>query len=365
MNRVSGAKFQQAISLQDAFCKEDQQLHRQMFRNAKSVLQKIERLERKIQTFHQDDQRLFQEWEQAFFHEKRQQFASLQNRCYVLTHFHNRILATSRLLRVSISRAYQILKDEEEVFETGSDKTRAMLKRTWAERDQFAQAEIAKAAEASLAEKKPKASGKKSEDKLQALSQKASSPLPKPPWQTGREELKLTYRKLVRKLHPDSMAVNFRHSARPEWMSYYWHQAQDAYQAKDQTVLEKLYVMTVIHLQDLASMNLVEITDCANWLERYLETLQAKAALFKRSRAWGFSKRKSHQSLINTITKDFLKQMAPLHQQIQHLDFYHEMLEGGRKPLAALQKLADSQIRRRKRRPFVHANQTSFLEFLS
>ncbi len=362
MNRVSGAKSQQAISLQDSISIEDPALLRQTFRQAKSVLQKIERLEKKIRIFHQDDQRLFQDWEQTFFHEKRQQFASLQNRCYVLTHFHNRILATSRLLRVSISRAYQILKDEEEVFESGSDQTRALLQRTWAERDQFAQAEVAKASEVAMEQRQ---AGHRIKEKAKSFAQQSSQSLTKPPWENGREELKLTYRKLVRKLHPDSMTVNSRRSVKTEWMSEYWHQAQNAYQAKDQAALEKMYVMTVIHLQDFSAMTLAEISDSADWLQRYFESLQATAQIFKRSRAWGFSKRKNYRSLIEAITKDFSRQMAPLHKQIQHLDFYHEMLEGGRKPLHALQKLADSHLRRRKRRPFVHANQTSFLEFLS
>jgi hypothetical protein len=177
------------------------------------------------------------------------------------------------------------------------------------------------------------------------------------PGENDEVNLKVIYRKLVRKLHPDQMGHIYKNTIQPEWIQTFWHRAQQAYQKKDFLLLEKLYVMTLLRLKELSALTIDEIKKSGRWLSEDLEDLELESKNLKRSWAWGFAKRKNFQPLIKKIEKNFDRQKSSIKEEIDGLEEYHEFLR--RMPRRARKRKSSSAGPAfRKRRS--HPDQTSF-----
>ncbi|MEO5968377.1 MAG: hypothetical protein ABIQ95_00495, partial [Bdellovibrionia bacterium] len=139
-------------------------------------------------------------------------------------------------------------------------------------------------------------------------------------------ELKQTYRKLARKIHPDSQSPKDSESLK-KWYSKIWHRVQNAYQHRNLTALKKLDALTLIRMKELRSMTLAEITQSSQWLDEELNELRLEVKDLRKHPAWKFSTKRSYETLIVKIRKDFQRDIEPLLKQIERLSDTHQYLE--------------------------------------
>jgi hypothetical protein len=415
----------------ELLCVDDLKIRRQAFREAEGVIRKLDQLEHKIQSFHQEDQKLFQEWENLTFRNEQARLAATKEEYDQLCQFHNRLLATARMLDIELYEAYPLLKDEQKAHAEGGAEERDAIEKRWAERDRYAEDEIEKQfrseasyggglnhaedefddrAEFSEDEKKmfddvenmsdadieqilrqsmgffflltcfelgtnygnfrpflrlwnlanrslrrkfagffKDMSGERIEDIIADLKERdqdldrESSEDPSRDHENFEDEyvgsrhhsspnlnlsqtesLKSIYRKLARKLHPDSSDVQ---TDSENWISQYWERMQKYYHGKDLPALEKLYTLTLLRLKDLSSLTLTEIRESQEWLNGDLQELRLASGDLKRSWAWGFSKRRDLQPLIKKVQKNYQSQLSHLVEQMSELKHYHAALE--------------------------------------
>lgn len=139
----------------------------------------------------------------------------------------------------------------------------------------------------------------------------------------NEEGLKQTFRKLMRKLHPDM----HNRGEVPPWVQRLWGRVQKAYNDKNAEALERLLKLTLIRLEALEELSVSEISDARQWLTQDLKALEEESAEMKRSYAWGFSRKKTYDSLIKKIEKEFQMELQRVLAQIEDLERQHEMLE--------------------------------------
>ncbi len=412
------------VQTRDLLCVDDFKIRWQAFRETENVIRKLDQLENKIQSFHQEDQKLFQEWEALTFRTEQTQLAATKDEYEQLCQFHNRLLATARMLDIELYEAYPLLKDEQKAHAEGGAEERNAIEKRWAERDRYAEDEIKKQfqsersygglnqaeenfndrPEFSEDEKKmfddvdhmsdedieqtlqqsigffflltcfemgtnygnfrpflrlwklanrtlrrkfagffKEMSGEQIEDIIADLDDRDRDRDAAEEFEgfddeyVGREHdfspnlnvsqteiLKSIYRKLARKLHPDSSDVQ---AATENWISQYWERMQKYYHGKDLPALEKLYALTLLRLKDLSSLTLTEIRDSQGWLNGDLQELRQASGDLKKSWAWGFSKRRDLKPLIKKVQKNYHSQLSHLAEQMSELKLYHAALE--------------------------------------
>jgi hypothetical protein len=142
------------------------------------------------------------------------------------------------------------------------------------------------------------------------------------------EQLKATYKKLVRRLHPDIQVQNQQMTEdKLKWQKQMWLRVQDCYKRKDLQGLTKLLQLTVLRMGSLSELTLSEIKDSANWLAQELKELQGQAASYKHLPAWGFSRKNDLSSLQRKIEKSILKDLESIQETISDIQSQHFMLE--------------------------------------
>ncbi|MBL7669424.1 MAG: hypothetical protein JNM39_02950 [Bdellovibrionaceae bacterium] len=173
-----------------------------------------------------------------------------------------------------------------------------------------------------------------------------------------QEQLKMIYRKLVRRLHPDMQSQNQGHvqnqnqnqnqnakekknpndrhkkesaekkqEVESAWRKQMWGRVQECYKDKDLKGLTKLFQMTLLRTGALRDLTLTEIEESANWLRQELAILQGQAAAFKKMPAWGFSRKKDLAPLIRKIEKSYQKDLKAILLEIKDLEYQHFILE--------------------------------------
>lgn len=160
------------------------------------------------------------------------------------------------------------------------------------------------------------------------------------------ESLKNTYRKLARVIHPDSHDPNLNKQLK-NWYNKMWLRVQEAYQGKDLLLLQRLETLTTLRLKKLNSLTMDEIKASTQWLEDELSAMQRVLKDLKKHPAWGFSRKRSYDSLITKIRKDFAESLAPILGDIQELKFLHKNLQ---KPLRKTRRSSPKKSSRGKPR---------------
>lgn len=137
------------------------------------------------------------------------------------------------------------------------------------------------------------------------------------------EKLKTLYRKLIRKLHPDTNGG----TESWDWIQRVWNSVQKAYTGKDVPALERLLSLTLFRMNDLTQLTLDEINQAKKWLEKDLSALEQEARQLKRSMAWGFSLKKDHWPLHRKIKREFEQSIQTVRNQIEEIEKEHRILE--------------------------------------
>jgi broad specificity phosphatase PhoE len=432
------------------------------FSEAKKVIEKIERLEERIRTFHSSDQKRFDQWFELTFRSQRQAQEDARSRYQELARFHNWVVATAHKLDLEMPQAYMLMREEQRLWERGTEAERKKIELERERREAYIRQEFRTRYNESFAFEEESASDDTSNGGIEGLEQildrledavfdadrwtEASAesridrlalledeiltrsledqdtafmmfdvalnwgqthhnysffrrlwtlmsanqrtffayvynsvtdeaieellvgiglspdfedpsaetsedsddfeddeafrfdedyidPRRKPrerPTATSsgdEEKLKQTFRKLMRKLHPDIHAAEGAEGQTPAWIQRIWGLVQTAYGAKNVPTLERLLKLTLIRMNVLDELSVGEISEARHWLKRDLEALEEESAELKTSMAWGFSQKKSYTSLTQKITRQLNLELREVTDQISELEDQHRTLE--------------------------------------
>ncbi len=152
------------------------------------------------------------------------------------------------------------------------------------------------------------------------------------------ETLKLTYRQLARKLHPDMNGTDS--AATVDWRKKMWLRVQTAYKSKDTKELTKLFHLVLLRSRELNDLRLSELHLSHQWLEDEIEQTEEYVRNLRKQPAWGFSRRKDISTISSKLERQISKDSKTLAEQVVDLRIHHSFLERmGR---------ADSRGKRRK-----------------
>jgi len=140
------------------------------------------------------------------------------------------------------------------------------------------------------------------------------------------ELLKLTYGKLVRKLHPDLQREGAASGKLGHWQQRVWSLAQDAYKEKSLLKLDHLYKIVLLRSRELNELTISEILSSRAWLEEELEYMGSEAKGMKKHPAWGFHKKKTYEKLELKIRLRFERELDSAAYEIGELLEQHEYL---------------------------------------
>lgn len=146
----------------------------------------------------------------------------------------------------------------------------------------------------------------------------ASEPAGSPPHDAGAadaETVKLIYRQLVRKLHPD---LNLE-AEESVWRKSLWLRTQQAYAARDLRELKRLMQFTLLRLGELNHLRLSEILESQHWLEDEVGQIKQSIRASKKSPAWAFSRRKDFAPLERKIQRQLERELAAVDHEIEEI----------------------------------------------
>jgi hypothetical protein len=159
------------------------------------------------------------------------------------------------------------------------------------------------------------------------------------------ELIKLTYRKLVRALHPDLQTdEKVSKDQQTHWQKKLWFQVQSAYQAQDLATLERLMTLVLVRERRLNDLRLSEIKKSSDLLLSHIAFMESDIKKLKSLPAWGFSRKKDSSALERKIGKEVETERADIQERIDELTCYHEHL-------TLIAELERDRPRRARRKP--------------
>jgi DnaJ-domain-containing protein 1 len=139
------------------------------------------------------------------------------------------------------------------------------------------------------------------------------------------ESLKLLYRQLVRKLHPD---VNGQESfIKESWRHTMWQRVQTAYQGENLPLLNKLFHITLLRGNELSNLRVADLKTSQKWLEDEISETEHSIKSLRNKPAWGFSRRKDLKPLALKLERQMEKDRAKLEEQVVDLRMHIVFME--------------------------------------
>jgi hypothetical protein len=117
-------------------------IRQRYFSEAQKVIFKIEKFEDKIQTFHTQDQKLFNQWQDLTFRDHRSKHAQAQAKFQELARFHNWVVATAHKLSIEMHRAYVLMREEQIQWNNGDEGVRKQIDQDRDDRDAYIRREM-------------------------------------------------------------------------------------------------------------------------------------------------------------------------------------------------------------------------------
>jgi broad specificity phosphatase PhoE len=140
------------------------------------------------------------------------------------------------------------------------------------------------------------------------------------------EKLKQTFRKLMRKLHPDVHSADSKEGETPLWVQRIWGLVQAAYSARNAASLERLLKLTLLRMNVLDELTVGEIAEARHWLKQDLEALEEESSSLRTSLAWGFTQKKNFTSLTQKIVRQLEGELREIQEQVEELESQHQLL---------------------------------------
>lgn len=372
--------------MSDLILLDDRKIRKQAFASLEKLLKKLQRMEGHVESFHNQDEQLFQEWFEATFRDDNREVADLRAQYRELTDFHNHMHALAQMEDLALPEAAYLLREEQRIYAAASLEERRRIDEDRLLREQFIRSQVQgeERREASLDEEdleEVEILNELDADELEewcASSQTAFLLLGKALrvasctqdfelffrlWEAThpkiqrdfarrfekqhdysltealermrerlggdgerKEALKLQYRQLVRKLHPDLHEPSSR-PADEIWRKKMWGQVQDAYEREDLKELNRLFHLVLLRTRDLQQLRLSELHLSRRWVSDEIELLAEQMKRLRRRPAWGFSRRKNFEPIKRKIERDLRKLRRDLENQVVEMRVHQTRLE--------------------------------------
>ena len=161
----------------------------------------------------------------------------------------------------------------------------------------------------------------------------AATPPPPPP----QSRVKELYRRLVRRLHPDTKADS------DVGVSALWHEVQEAYSAGNVERLEMLLAMTDIQANEAGDhTSLSQMRSVLRELRRSFNALQCNLRDAKRDPAWNFGRRQDRSALAERVRGELESKLErnarELRQMEAMISSWSASPKGRRKPVQSKQR---------------------------
>jgi hypothetical protein len=171
------------------------------------------------------------------------------------------------------------------------------------------------------------------------------------------ETLKLLYRQLVRKLHPD---VNGAEAfSQEDWRRSMWQRVHSAYQERNILALRRLFHLTLLRSQELSDLRVADLQLSQKWLDEEIADTAKSISSLRGKPAWGFSRRKDLQPLERKLTKQMNKDRIKLEDQVYELRTHIQFMERMGREQTRGKRGGGQRAKRSRRRP---AGQMSFFD---
>jgi hypothetical protein len=384
---------------------DDRKIRKQAFASLEKLLKKLQRMEGHVESFHDQDERLFHEWFELTFRDANREVANLRDQYRELADFHNHMHALAQMEDLALPEAAYMLREEERIYQSASSEQRCGIEEDRRLREQFirSQTERNERREASdpedleevellneldheeleewcasapaaflllgktlhvasytkdfelffrlweathpkiqrdFARQFEKRNGYSLMEALEQMRERFSARGGSGLDRDGEraEALKLQYRQLVRKLHPDVHEPEGR-ASNEVWRKKMWEQVQEAYEREDLQGLNRLYHLVLLRTRDLEQLRLSELHLSHRWISDEIERMAEMMKRLRRKPAWGFSRRKNFEPIKRKIERDLHKARRDLESQVIELRVHH----------AHLERLGRESLRRRAR----------------
>lgn len=162
-----------------------------------------------------------------------------------------------------------------------------------------------------------------------------------------QEKLKLVYRKLVRRLHPDVQGPQID-ATETRWQKRIWLISQTARAAGDVNQLESIYRVNLLRQMDMSDFTLGDALDTRAWLEKELARQELSLAEARRHAAFGFSQTPDLADVERRTRQEYEMERQFLIGELEDLRGQHAQI--------------DQPAMRRRRRRRIDERQMSFFD---
>ena len=240
---------------------------RELLIEAQRLAQEIDRVEDELELFRERDRPAFERWFTGHFAAERDQIRGLEAELARRTERHNAVLALAQMKSLSPEDARARLDAEDRAYAAAAPAEREALDQERRMRREYIALDL--------------------EREFRRRTENIT--VEPPPEEIDVEECKATYRRLVRRLHPD-VPHDPADVSEARWRRRSWRLLQDARDRGDARVIGDLYLVTRLRQMDLGDFDAADAHRVHAWLRRDLDDRTVERDRARDSVAWRFTK---------------------------------------------------------------------------
>ncbi|MBX3021843.1 MAG: hypothetical protein KF799_09225 [Bdellovibrionales bacterium] len=279
---------------------------RQILILAQQLLQNLDSMEDESERYQTQDLPAYNRWYESSFAPERELISTLERELAASVAFHNSIVAVSKMREVSLSQAFTAMRDEQVAYVGGSETKRRRIEEERLAREEFIR-----------------------EDLNSEFNRHRSEPLEFTAVineSDAGERMKLVYRRLVRRLHPD-MQGPLSDPTEVRWQKRIWHLSQVARQQGNVAELDALYKVSLLRQMELSELTISDAHEVHAWLKRESDHLEAQIREWQAHPAWGFSVSGESPALVQRVLNEFERERDFLAHELKDIKGQHAYLE--------------------------------------